>query len=480
MNNKYDVIIGLEIHLELNSCTKIFSPSKVVQNTNPNSFVHQNDLGMIGTLPTVNKKCIELGLQTCKILNLKIDSLLRFDRKNYIYFDLPKGYQITQQFYPIGKNGYLPITLLDNTIKKIEIERAHLEEDTAKQINDNEKILLDYNRCGIGLIEIVTKPVIHNSLEATLYVSKLQELISYSKISNAKMNEGSMRCDVNISLKPKNSKKLGQKVEIKNLNSINNIKLAIEYEILRQSKLLDNNKKIDLETRRFDELQKVTILMRKKYANNDYHFFPEPNISPIKLSNEFIQQALAKLPMPISNLKNKLQHEYNLNENQIKLLLKNENLLLFFNKMITKNKNVNLMINYFFTDVLKFLNKHKKDITETHLTPEIFVELINYLAIKQINSTQTKNILEILFNKQIKLNEIINKQKNSEINDNKIYELLTQIINNNPEIILQYSSRKDRVLKFYMGQLMKLTKGKADPTKAIKILEEIIEKQKNN
>ncbi len=474
----YDVVIGIEIHLELKTKTKMFSSSSIAPfNSTPNIFVHENDLGLPGTLPTVNEKGVKLALQACKLLNFQVDPILRFDRKNYTYFDLPKGYQITQYFFPIGKNGKLTINLLNNK-KVIELTRMHIEEDTAKQIHLNDKIYLDYNRSGVGLIEIVTEPVIYTADEAIAYVSKLQEIISFANISEAKMNEGSMRCDINISLKKPGSKILGNRVEIKNLNSLNNIKLAIEYEIIRQSKLLINKKVIDIETRRFDENTNTTISMRKKTSNIDYHFFPEPNILPIHLPDVFIEQAISELSIDLDTLKSNLKDKYNLMDNQIKLLIQNPNLLVFFQSIVKINNNYELIVNIFFTDVLAYLNKNNIKINSTKLNVNNFSELIDLIKNNKISYSQSKKVLCNLFENDISPKKIIKNQDIVQLsNEKEIEKILIEIINNNLDMLKQYDNRKERVLKFYMGQAMKQTKGKINPVKAQKILENLIIKQ---
>jgi aspartyl-tRNA(Asn)/glutamyl-tRNA(Gln) amidotransferase subunit B len=282
-----EVVIGIEIHLELNTKSKMFSNSPNFYDAKPNENINEIDLGYPGTLPTVNKEAVFKGLLLAKALKMKIDTKLRFDRKNYFYPDLTKGYQITQQFFPIGKNGVLPI---EN--KNISIERIHLEEDTAKQIHGTTKTSLNYNRAGVPLIELVTDPVISTAEEAAQYVQGIRNLAIALNISDVKMEEGSLRADVNISLRPFGALELGTKVEIKNINSISNMKKAISFEISRQTKLLLTNKKIEMETRRFNDKNQETAAMRKKNDSIDYKYFPEPNIPIITLDKSFLDKAI--------------------------------------------------------------------------------------------------------------------------------------------------------------------------------------------
>jgi aspartyl-tRNA(Asn)/glutamyl-tRNA(Gln) amidotransferase subunit B len=279
----FEVIIGIENHVELKTKSKMFADSPVSFGMIPNSQVNEVDLGYPGALPSVNKEGVRLAILAVNALQMNLDPLLIFDRKNYFYPDLAKGFQITQQFFPIGSNGQLTIKLDNGTEKVIEIERLHIEEDTAKQIHKDETTFIDYNRSGIGLIEIVTKPVLRSAEQAVKYVEKLRETLLFLGVSDVKMNEGSLRCDVNISLRPIGSEKFSHKVEVKNLNSLANIKKAVEFEIQRQTKILLNNEIVEQETRRFDEAKQETVSMRSKSDALDYKYFTEPNISPIQL-----------------------------------------------------------------------------------------------------------------------------------------------------------------------------------------------------
>jgi aspartyl-tRNA(Asn)/glutamyl-tRNA(Gln) amidotransferase subunit B len=281
--NNFEVVIGIENHIELKTKTKMFAPAPVSFGSEPNTQISSVDLGYPGALPTVNREGVRLALLACNALNMKIEPLLRFDRKNYFYPDLVKGFQITQNYHPIGSNGTLKATMPNGEVKEFTIERLHIEEDTAKQNHISETTYLDYNRSGIGLIEVVSNPVMRSADDAVAYVDHLREIVLFLGVSDAKMNEGSLRCDVNISLRPYGAKEFGNKVEIKNLNSLNNVRKAIEFEIKRQSKMLLNGEVVDQETRRFDEATQETILMRKKSSAVDYRYFREPNIHPIQL-----------------------------------------------------------------------------------------------------------------------------------------------------------------------------------------------------
>ena len=283
----YFVTIGIEIHCELKTNTKMFSGAPVRFGETANTCTSVVDLGHPGCLPCVNKEAVALAIKACTAMHCELETLVRFDRKNYYYSDLPKGFQITQQFHPIGSNGYVEIDV-DGEKKKIRIERIHMEEDTAKQFHKETGTYIDFNRAGTPLIEIVSKPDMHSAKEAAAYVETLRKNLLYLNVSDVKMEEGSMRCDVNISLS-KDKDTLGTKTEIKNLNSIANVQKAVQAEIERQSALLDAGEKVEQATRRYDEAQKATILMRKKEGNVDYKYFPEPNIFPIQLDLDWVK-----------------------------------------------------------------------------------------------------------------------------------------------------------------------------------------------
>lgn len=317
----FEVIIGIENHIELKTKTKMFSPGKVNFNDPQNTNVHYTDIGWPGTMPTVNKKGVELAIKASAALGMKIDNKLIFDRKNYFYPDLPKGFQITQFYHPIGRDGKLEIMDLKKELKTITIERIHIEEDTAKQIHANNKTYLDYNRAGVGLIEVVTDPVFRNAHEVKEYIKLLREILLYTDVSDAKMNEGSLRCDVNISLRPIGSNLLFNRIEVKNLNSLNNIEKAIEFEIKRQSEILLKGQFIQMETRRFDEKTQKTILMRKKSDATDYKYFTESNIAPIKLEQKFINNIVDNLPELPQEKKLRFMKDYGLKIEEVNLIL---------------------------------------------------------------------------------------------------------------------------------------------------------------
>ena len=291
---EFEPVIGIEIHVELKTKSKMFSSAPCNFGQAPNSMTVPFDFAFPGTMPVVNKEAVNFGIKVCSALNMNIARTLYFDRKNYFYPDLPKGYQITQQFHPIGTHGYVEIESQGKTIR-VGVDNAHLEEDTAKQIHLSDISLINFNRCGTPLIEIVSDPDMHSGEEAMKYVEAIREIVTYLGVSDGKMENGSLRCDINISLRPKGETKFGTKTECKNLNTIQNIRAAVDYEIARQTEILNAGGVVEQETRRYDEAQKKTVLMRKKTNAIDYKYFREPNIVPIDLDEAFIDDAIMSM-----------------------------------------------------------------------------------------------------------------------------------------------------------------------------------------
>ena len=344
--------IGIEVHVELKSMAKVFSLSKNSFNDEANTNINVIDLGYPGVLPKLNKGVIDSALKACLALNCKINRLMHFDRKNYFYPDLPKGYQITQQDTPIGYDGFVEVEV-DGNKEKIYLERIHIEEDTCKSIH-TDYTLLNYNRAGVPLIEIVTKPCITSSKQAVAYLEKLRETLLYLGVSDVKIEEGSMRCDVNVSVSDTDS--LGTKCEVKNIGSISNVGLAIDYEIKRQTELIKNGEKIIEQTRRFDDKTKTTVLMRYKETGNDYRYFPEPDIPFVYITDEWLASVLENMPILASELKEKYI-SLGINNNNIKTIMANRELCDFLEKVIDKC-NPLIAANLLTSDILSYLNKN--------------------------------------------------------------------------------------------------------------------------
>lgn len=466
----FEVVIGLEVHCELTTKSKMFSASAVTFGQAPNTKINEVDIGMTGTMPILNKKGVEFAIRVCHALNMEIDHLLRFDRKNYYYSDLAKGFQITQDRFPIGRNGTMSIEV-DGKSKLIEIERLHMEEDTAKQLHFDDHTLIDYNRSGIPLIEIVTKPNIRSGKEAAAYLEKLRSIFLYTKVSDAKMEEGSMRCDVNVSIRPYGSDSYGTRTEIKNLNSISNVQKAIEFEVSRHEKIYLQGGKINQETRRYDETLKETVLMRSKGDAVDYKYYPEPNILPIRISEEWVNQIKEALPeMPEERVKRYME-VHQIPKVDAKILVSSIEVSDYFNEAIQSTNEYKLVSNWLLGDVMAYLNKNNLTIDQLKMTPAYLAKMINFVVDETISSKQAKKVFDLMVDTG-KDPEIIIEENNmkqiSSIED--IRKIVVEVLENNPQSIEDFKNGKDRAVGFLVGQIMKKSNGQANPGVTNKVL----------
>lgn len=467
----YIPTIGIEVHVELKTKTKIFSSSLNGYGEMANSLTNVVDLGYPGTLPTLNEEVVNLAIKAATVLNCKIRRKMHFDRKNYFYPDNPKNYQITQSRTPIGYDGYVEINI-NGTTKKIEIEEMHIEEDTCKSTHRGNKTLLDFNRAGVPLIEIVTKPCITSSEEAKLYLEKLKELLFYSDISDCKMEEGSMRADANVSIRKNLSDSFGTKCEIKNIGSISNVALSIEKEIARQIRLIEAGKTFKEETRRYDDKLGDTVLMRVKETGNDYRYFPEPDIPYLFITDEMIKNVEETIPM-LPDERRKIYLEKGVSEVNANKLVQNKSLSDYFNTLLTENTNFKIASNLLLGDISAYLNKQEKQITQTTLTKERFLELINKIEDNSLTSKNLKDILDAILESTKSIEEIVTEKGISNITDDSaLREIIKKIIIDNPDSLADYKNGHDRAIKFFMGQVMKETKGSANPKLAMEILKE--------
>lgn len=465
--------IGIEVHVELKSKTKVFSDSINNFKDKPNTNVNVIDLGYPGVLPKLNKEVIYSALKAALKLNCKINKVMHFDRKNYFYPDNPKNYQITQNRTPIGTNGYVEIEY-DGIKKKIEIEEIHIEEDTCKSIHESNHTLLDFNRAGIPLIEIVTKPVIKNEKEAVLYIENLRQMLLYADISDVKIEEGSMRCDLNISLSDNDV--LGTKTEVKNIGSISNVASAVIYEIKRQTELLEKGIKLKEETRKYDDKTNSTVLMRVKETGNDYRYFPEPDIPKIVLTDEWIKNIKDTIPM----LPNEIREKYKslgIDEVRIITLIQNKELNSYLKELIDEGYNPVISANLLTGDILAYLNKNYISIKDSNITLKNIKDILKKLESNEISSKIAKEIINDLLVDGGEVEEIINIKGLKQIsNKDELVDLIKNIITNNPNAVTDYNNGLDRSIKYFMGQIMKETKGTANPVVAEEILIEELKK----
>ena len=459
---EYNVTIGIEIHCQLKTDTKMFSGAPTSFGRKANTCVNEIDLGMPGTLPEVNKEAVKKAIMACTAFHMTIDPLVKFDRKNYYYSDLAKGFQITQQFHPIGRNGYVVINTPQGE-KKIRIERIHMEEDTAKQYHLSKVSLLDFNRADTPLIEIVSKPDMTNGQEAEAYVEALRQTLYYIGVSDCKMEEGSMRCDVNVSIAPKGADHLGTKNEIKNINSISNIGKAVDYEVERQKKLLEAGDVVHQETRRFDDKTGTTILMRRKEGNVDYKFFPEPNIFPIRLDPKWIADIQAHMPELPEARRARYQKEYGLSDHDIDILIANKEMSEFFEETMKYARNAKAVCNWLLSDISAWLNKHEKTIDNCDLKPQNLAKLVSLIDAGEVSNAQAKKLVDDLMAGKDP-QKIAEEKGLRQVSDTgAIEKMVTEVLDANPQAIEDFKNGKDRAVGFLVGQVMKKSRGQANP-----------------
>ena len=469
--NKYKAVIGLEMHCEMKSNAKVFSKSANEFTDIPNSNVSPVDMAFPGVLPTLNKECVRKALMASIMLNCETPEYLLFDRKNYYYPDLPKGYQITQMHSPVGINGHITIDV-DGKEKNVLIHDIHLEEDSASLDHYVNTSLINYNRAGVPLLELVTEPCFNNAKEAVAFVEHMIRMYRYADISDADTKRGQIRCDVNVSIMDENDTKLGTKVEIKNVNSISNIEATINYEIKRQSELKDAGKynEVEQETRRFDEETSTTIRMRSKVDAIDYKYFVEPNIPKYKIDSSWLENIKKDIPMMPKERKELYINKYGLSEYDANIIIKEKDYADYFEECLKLNMNPKLSANYLITNIIAYINLNGISIKDFYLTPLLLKQIFDELENNNISSKQAKEI----FNKSLdekKEPKTYITSDNVQISDEKILEkIVDEILNNNQKQIDEYHNGKTNLFAFFVGQVMKETKGKANP----KLVNEIL------
>ncbi len=469
----YKLTVGIEVHAELKTASKIFSDTKNAYGDKPNTNASIIDLAYPGTLPLLNEEAIKLGLRAALVLNCEINKKMHFDRKNYFYPDLAKGYQLTQGRTPIGVNGYVEIKVGEET-KKIRIHDVHLEEDTAKSLHRSEKSLLDFNRAGVPLIEIVTEPDIKSSEEAVAYVAKLRELLLYADISDVKIEEGSMRCDANVSISK--TEELGTRTEIKNIGSITNVGLAINAEAKRQEIALEMGEVIREQTRKYDAAKNETSLLRNKETGNDYRYFPEPNIPYLEIDDQYIENVRQEIPLSAEE-RRKIYRDNNILEINIEKLINNRAMSDYLLKFDPAKIDLLVASNLILGDLASHANKLSKSIDEIGLGDDKFIELVELYKTGKLNSKILKDLLEEILSTDGKIIDLLAK-KNLLVSDDTslIEEILEKVISDNEESVKDYLNGNERAIKHLMGMVMKESKGKIRPDLAS---EKLIEKLKS-
>lgn len=473
----FETVIGLEVHVELKTDSKIFSPSPAHFGAEPNTNTNVIDLGYPGVLPVVNKRAVEWGMKAAMALNMTVARESKFDRKNYFYPDNPKAYQISQFDQPIGENGWIDIEVNGET-KRIGITRAHLEEDAGKLTHKNGYSLVDLNRQGTPLIEIVSEPDIRTPEEAYAYLEKLRSIIQYIEVSDVKMEEGSMRCDANISIRPYGQDEFGTKTELKNLNSFTFVKKGLEYEEKRQEQVILSGGKIDQETRRFDETTGTTKLMRVKEGSDDYRYFPEPDIVPMIISDEWMEEVRKTIPELPDARQRRYQEELGLPAYDAHVLTLTKEMSDMFEQTVALGADPKLASNYLMVDVNAYLNKVQKELKETALTAEGLAGMIKLITDGTISSKIAKKVFAELIEHGGDAEQIVKEKGLVQVSDSgQLLAWVNEALDNNPKSIEDYKNGRDRAIGFLVGQIMKASKGQANPQMINKMLLEEIAKR---
>ena len=471
---RWETVIGLETHVQLSTKTKLFSRASTAFGASPNTNVNLIDCGLPGVLPSVNKEAFYKAIRFGMAINAQINQTSIFDRKNYFYADLPKGYQITQMDLPIVLGGSIDIQL-EESVKTINITRAHLEEDAGKSIHDEYDgfSAIDLNRAGTPLLEIVSEPEISDAKEAVAYMKAMHQLVTYLDVSDGNMAQGSLRCDANVSIRKKGEKELGTRTEIKNINSFKFIEKAINFEIKRQIKLLENGDKVTQETRLYDSSKDETRPMRSKEFANDYRYFPEPDLLPVVISDEEIQKIRNEFPELPKEKEARYQDKFGLSAYDSQIISSSKSMADFFDAAADKIENYSLLSNWLIGEISAYLNKEQIEIHKSKLTSDNVAMLINRIDDQTISGKIGKSIFEEMCLSGSTPDEIIESQGLKQISDDgAIEEIIMTVISENPSQVKAYLNGKDKLFGFFVGQVMKLTEGKANPTAVNSILKD--------
>ncbi|MGI8892906.1 MAG: Asp-tRNA(Asn)/Glu-tRNA(Gln) amidotransferase subunit GatB [Bacteroidia bacterium] len=476
----YETVIGLEIHIQLLTKSKAYSSDPAEYGSAPNTNISPVTLGHPGTLPVFNKKALEFAVKLGLACSSEIALSSHFARKNYFYADLPKGYQITQDTTPVCTNGHITIKTADGKSKKIGLIRIHIEEDAGKSIHDQDPYdtLIDLNRAGVPLLEMVSHPDIRSGEEAFQFVTEVRKLVRYLEICDGNMEEGSMRCDANISLRPVGTEKYGNRVEVKNMNSMRNVQRAIEYEIIRQTEMLDKGEMIPMETRSFDAVKGTTFSLRSKELAHDYRYFPEPDLPPVLITNHFINEVKEKMPALPAELFEKYTTQLGLSEYDAGIITDQKDTALYFEEMIKEISNYKAAANWLMGPIRSFINDKAIHISEFTIPKKSISELISLVDEGKVSfSVASQKIFPEMINKPHVSPATIAHEMNllQESDEGSLRQYVEQAIAKFPEKVKEYKSGKTGLIGLFMGEVMKLSKGKADPKAANQIVKEILE-----
>lgn len=474
---KLQLVVGLEMHCELKSNAKVFSTGINKYSDTANCHVSPVDMAFPGTLPIVNKKCIEHAIKMASVLNCTLADKFIFDRKNYYYPDLPKGYQITQCTKPIGVNGYIDLPCQDRVIRA-EIHDIHLEEDAASLDHFKNTSTIDYNRAGVPLLEIVTEPCFYSADEAVAFLEYMRNVYQYTDISLADTKKGQIRCDVNVNLKNEKGEYVTPRVEIKNVNSFSNVHDAILYEEKRQLKALEENNLEELvqETRRWDEETNSTIRMRTKVDAIDYKYFIDPNIPPIKIDKNWVEEIVKTIPRLPLERQNSYMKEYGLSAYDAKILVKDKDIASYFEECINLGLDAKMASNWITVNIVTELNKDNSSIKDFYITPEYLKQILDRIADGTISNKQAKDVFSKALEEKKEPQSFISKENSQISNEDELRGIITEIINNNLGQKEAYLNGKTNLFDYFVGQVMKQTRGKANPVKTKEILSEELNK----
>ena len=468
----FETTVGLEVHIEMQTNSKAYSPSPVQYGAEQNTNTNVIDWGYPGVLPEINKGALEFGMRATLALHCDITQDVGFDRKNYFYPDNPKAYQITQARTPIGTNGWLEIELEDGTKKKIGIREMHVEEDAGKNThNPDGYSYVDLNRQGTPLIEIVAEPDISSADEAYAYLTKLRQVIQFTGISDVKMEEGSMRADVNVSIAPIGSDKLGVRTEMKNLNSFEHVRKGIQYEVKRQERLLMSGGEVEQETRRFDEPSGETILMRSKEEANDYRYFPEPDLPPIHISDDWIEEVRASIPEMPDKRRERYTQDWGIPAYDAGVLTQTKEMSDFYDATVAAGADPKLAANWLMGEVNAYLNSKQVELSDTALTPEHLATMIKLIEDETISSKIAKKVFKEIITNDTEPKAWVESKGMVQLSDPaKLQPIIDEVLDNNEQSIEDFKNGKDRAIGFLVGQIMKKTRGMANPKMVNKLL----------
>ena len=468
---KEEVVIGLEVHIQLMTKAKMFCHcSTDYIGKEPNTNTCPVCLGLPGSLPVLNKKVLEFAIRTALALNCEINQISRFHRKNYFYPDLPKAYQISQYDLPLGVGGYMEISLPESDEKRrIGITRVHIEEDAGKLVHEGDIAsssysLVDYNRCGIPLAEIVTEPDFRSPEEARIFLVKLRSIIQHLGVCDGNMEEGSLRCDANVSVRPAKSKSLGTKAEVKNMNSFRAVKKALQFEVDRQKKLLSEGEKVIQETRHWDELKNITVSMRSKEEAHDYRYFPEPDLLPLQVDLKMIEKIRRSLPELPEARKERFIKVYQIPEYDAEILTSSKALGDYYEKASYLYSNAKILSNWIMGELIRYLNEEKVEIEDSPISPENLVAMLKLIDKGVISGKMAKNVFEKMFKTGKDASRIVKEGRITQITDeDELFEVIDKVIKENPRSVEDFNKGKEKALNYLVGQVMRYTKGRAKP-----------------